>query len=211
MMMSKFIRLLTFVAALYNTKKRVKTPRNTVNAPTGNANNFTKNFDCAETTSGMSLERQVNSRVSDLPMIVCLHPNHWIQGGSHCLFTYPAKHKIIWVNNAKIPKKHVKHRNQNVKKLMLPRGCYTINDIHHGLLRLGYRELRTSRKRGNAEAPRNAEPIIAQPVFEINRSRLEQMAVPRARIKKWPFWAFFDSHNRFAHISSVAQIEMKHS
>jgi hypothetical protein len=24
---------------------------------------------------------------------------------------------------------------------------------------------------------------------------LQQMAVPRARIKKWPFWAFFDSRD----------------
>jgi hypothetical protein len=41
---------------------------------------------------------------------------------------------------------------------------------------------------------------------------LQLIAVPKARIEKMPFWAFFDSRDRFAHISmSSAQIQLKHS
>ena len=43
-------------------------------------------------------------------------------------------------------------------------------------------------------------------------SVLQQMAVPRARTKKWLFWAFFYSRDRFAHIlMSIAWIEIEFS
>jgi hypothetical protein len=52
----------------------------------------------------ISSEWQVISRVLDLSMIVCVHPNHWIVCGPHYQSTYPAKHQIIRVSNAKTPK-----------------------------------------------------------------------------------------------------------
>jgi hypothetical protein len=41
---------------------------------------------------------------------------------------------------------------------------------------------------------------------------LQLIAVPKARIEKLPFWEFFDSRDRFAHISmSSARIPLKSS